>query len=146
MDSFWRQTVVDGAPRVLGFLCVGDSCVRSNSKYGRGCTWPTVGAHHGADLLAEVQPAGERVCRYEQLLEDEFRNDWLTMRKFDRGAEAAFEVASGRRPATFNERFNQWFQQLANDTTVIEPGLFHEVWTGYHRLTEMAEWIKQPHV
>ena len=42
MDSFWRRTVVDGQPQVLGLYHVGDSCVRSNPKFGRGCTWSAV--------------------------------------------------------------------------------------------------------
>lgn len=146
MDSFWRQTVVDGEPQVLGLYFVGDSCVRSNPKFGRGCTWSTVAAHLLADLLAADLPAEERIRRYETGLETEFRRDWLTMRQIDAATETGFEIASGRRRATPIERLSMKLTALVNEATVSEPEFFRELWTGYHGLQGMSDWMRKPRV
>jgi len=146
MDSFWRNTVVDSRPQVLGFFCVGDSCVRSNPKFGRGCTWTTVAAHHLADLLAADMTPAERVQRYEAVLEREFRADWQTMRQIDRATETAFAVASGRRRATLRDRVSRRFDELVATALVSEPDVFREVWAGYHGLRGMKDWIRKPSV
>jgi hypothetical protein len=146
MDSFWRHTVIDGKAQVLGFFCVGDSCVRSNPKFGRGCTWTTVAAHHLADLLARDMTPAERVRRYETVLEEEFRVDRLTMRQIDGSTEAAFEVASGRRRATLRDRLSRRFEEIVSVALVTEPDVFREVWSGYHGMHGMKDWIRKPAV
>ena len=146
MDSFWRQTVVDGEPQVLGLYFVGDSCVRSNPKFGRGCTWSTVAAHVLADLLAADMPEQERIRHYESGLEAEFRSDWLTMRQIDAATETGFEIASGRRRATPIKRLSMKLTALVNEATVSEPEFFRELWTGYHGLQGMSDWMRKPRV
>ena len=146
MDSFWRQTVVDGEPQVLALYFVGDSCVRSNPKFGRGCTWSAVAAHLLADLLAADLPAEERIRRYETGLETEFRQDWLTMRQIDAATETAFEISSGRRRATPTERLSMKLSALVNEATASEPEIFRELWTGYHGLQGMSDWMRKPRV
>ena len=146
MDSFWRRTVLDDEPQVLHFFCVGDSCVRSNPKYGRGCTWSAIAAHDLADLLASDLTPTQRIRRYEAALEAEFRDDWRTMRQLDRASEAAFDVATSRRRATLAERFSQAFERLLNAAIVTEPEVFREVWTGYHGFAEMKDWMRRPGV
>lgn len=143
MDSFWRRTVVDGEPQVLGLYFVGDSCVRSNPKFGRGCTWSAVAAHLLADVLAGDLTEEERIKRYENGLEAEFLRDWQTMRRIDRATEAAFEVASGRRRATVAKRLSMRFSELVNEATASEPAFFRELWTGYHGLQGMSEWTRK---
>ena len=68
------------------------------------------------------------------------------MRRIDRSTEAAFEVATGRRRATFGERVSLWFEQVVNLAIVLEPEVFREVWTGYHGLTSMTAWLRRPGV
>ena len=120
MDSFWRKTVINGRPTVLNYFCVGDSCLRSNPKYGRGCTWSALAAHVLGDLLAEETTPADRIQRYETALEDAFRRDWLTMRDIDRSTERAFEVAMGKRKPSAGERIAQYVQRFVNEA--ILPG------------------------
>src|SRR5205085_12339719 len=100
MDAFWRSMVIDGEPQVADFFFVGDTAIRSNPKFGRGCTWGAVGAHVLADILAETADPRERVLRYERTLENEFRADWQTMVDNDRAMRRQFEIAAGGRRAT----------------------------------------------
>jgi hypothetical protein len=48
MDYLWRRTVHDGSPAVLNLFLVGDSGIRTNPKFGRGCTWGSLAAHRTA--------------------------------------------------------------------------------------------------
>ena len=146
MDSFWRRTVAGDEPQVVGLYHVGDSCVRSNPKFGRGCTWSAVAAHLLADLLTRNLTEEERIKRYESGLEAEFLRDWQTMRRIDRATESAFEIASGRRRATVSERLSMRFSALVTEATASEPEFFRELWTGYHGLAGMSEWTRKPHV
>jgi hypothetical protein len=144
MDSYWQHSVIGDRPQVLGYFCVGDSAVRSNPKFGRGCTWSTLAAHQLADLLAaELTPAA-RILAYEQYLDAAFRKDWQTMRRIDQSTEAAFESATGRRPARSAQRLQQRLDRWLGAALVTEPGLFREVWAGYHGLQGMTAWMRRP--
>ncbi len=144
MDSFWQRSVSNGTPQVLGFFSVGDSAVRSNPKFGRGCTWSTLAAHELARLLATDLSPAARVRAYEAFLETEFRADWQTMRAIDRGAEAAFEVATGRRAPRLAERTRLAVDRHVNAALLSEPGLFRDVWAGYHGFSRMSAWLRRP--
>lgn len=146
MDSFWRRTVVGGRPQVLGFFPVGDSCIRSNPKFGRGCTWTAVAAHLLADLLvADISPA-ERIARYEEALWLEFRRDWETMQSIDRATEAAFKVCTGQRRATIREQLAMAVQRWVDVGSILEPDVFREIWSGYHGFQGMSDWTQKPMV
>lgn len=144
MDSFWRKTVVNDQPTVLNYFCVGDACLRSNPKYGRGCTWSTLAAHILSDLLAADATPSERVSRYEKALEDTFRQDWQTMREIDRSAERAFEVAMGKRAPSLSERVSQRIQYFVNEAMLLEPALFRDLWRGYNGFQNMDKWARNP--
>jgi 2-polyprenyl-6-methoxyphenol hydroxylase-like FAD-dependent oxidoreductase len=146
MDCYWRRTVVRGKPQVLGYFPVGDCAIRTNPKFGRGCTWTTVAAHHLADLLAADLSPEERIGRYEEILIDEFRQDWETMRSIDVATEERFEVASGKRTPTLASRMSQWLAGLLDDATLLDSAVFREVWSGYHGLQKMSAWTRRPSV
>ena len=122
------------------------SCIRSNPKFGRGCTWTSLAAHHLADLLAADMAPEERLRCYELWLEQQFRADWETMRRIDRATETAFEVASGRRRKTIGDRLSGWFDDLVKRAVLSEPEVFREVWSGYHGFTGMSDWLRRPQV
>ncbi len=144
MDSYWRNTVINGTPSVLNYYCVGDSCVRSNPKYGRGCTWSTLAAHKLSSLLLDNLSAADRIRAYESWLEREFRHDWRTMRNIDRSTERAFAVAAGKLHAGPLMKIGQSMQSFVNEAIVTEPGLFRDLWTGYNGFQHMSSWTFKP--
>src|SRR5438552_744878 len=146
MDCFWRSMVVDGKPQVGGFFLIGDTAVRSNPKFGRGCTWATVAAHRLADILVDTQDPQERVLRYERALESEFRADWRTMLGNDRSMRRQFEVAAGLRRPTLRDRLVAWLDARVNEALIVDTAVFRAVWSGYHGLTGMAAWARRPEV
>lgn len=144
MDAFWRTAAPGGEPRVLGLHFVGDAAVRSNPKYGRGCTWSLVGAALLADTLAHESGARARALRYDAQLEREFRRDWRTMLALDASARARFEVSVGRRPARLADRAREAFTLLVDEAQVADADFFRAIWTGYHGLARMDAWMRSP--
>lgn len=144
MDSYWRKTIIEDQPQVHNYFFVGDSCVRSNPKYGRGCTWTTLAAHELSNLLASQMTPAERIRRYEKTLVEMFYNDWLTMRTIDRSTESAFQVAMGKRAPTVAERLTQQVQNFVNEAIVLEPALFRDLWSGYNGFQNMDKWSRNP--
>jgi 2-polyprenyl-6-methoxyphenol hydroxylase-like FAD-dependent oxidoreductase len=144
MDSFWRSTVERGEPLVLGLHFVGDTAVRSNPKYGRGCTWSLVGAELLASALAASADPRERARAYDAALERELRDDWRTMLAMDRAARERFERAVGRRPATLADAAREAFTVLVDEAQFADAAFFRAIWTGYHGLSRIDAWLRSP--
>jgi 2-polyprenyl-6-methoxyphenol hydroxylase-like FAD-dependent oxidoreductase len=144
MDYFWRSLIVDDVPQVLGFFFIGDTAIRSNPKFGRGCTWAALGAHLLADTLAEISDPEERLKRYERRLRQEFRTDWMTMRALERSTRRRFEIAAGKRRANLRDRISSFLDRRVQAAIVVDPVVFRAVWSGYHGFTTMDAWTRRP--
>jgi 2-polyprenyl-6-methoxyphenol hydroxylase-like FAD-dependent oxidoreductase len=144
MDSFWRRVVVDGQPRVLGLHFVGDTAVRSNPKYGRGCTWSVLGAELLAEVLSTEPTARGRALGYAEALESRLRADWRSMLAMDGVARVRFEIAAGLRPAALADRARGAFADLVDEAQFVDAEFFRAIWSGYHGFTGMADWTRSP--
>ncbi len=144
MDSFWRRVVVDGEPRVLGLHFVGDTAVRSNPKYGRGCTWSVLGAELLAEVLGAEPTVRGRARAYAAALEARLRADWRSMLAMDVASRTRFEIAAGQRPAALGDRARGAFADLVDEAQFVDAELFRAIWRGYHGFTGMADWTRSP--
>jgi flavin-dependent dehydrogenase len=140
MDYLWRSWVVKGEPRILGFFAVGDSVIRSNPRFGRGCTWAALGAHLLADVVAETHDPRLRLVRYEKKLRDTFRKDWMTMLAIERTTQRRFQIAVGRTPATLRDRFASLLDRRLLESLIADPAVFRAVWSGYNGFARMSSW------
>lgn len=148
MDFFWRTTVADGAPQVRGLYFIGDTVVRTNPKYGRGCTWSCEQAHALADLLALSLSPDETTIRFAAWLRECFRADWETMLQLDRGSRAKYERFT-HGAASLGERIvgacNDAFADDGMKTAMLlDPVVQRAIMTGYHGLAQMDAWTKRP--
>jgi len=144
MDAFWRSPVVRGEPRVLGLHFAGDAAVRSNPKYGRGCTWSLLSAELLGDALVAATSPRARALHYAAALEREFRADWRTMLAMDRAARARFETSAGLRSRTLADRASDAFADLVDEAQVSDGDFFREIWRGYHGFARMDAWMRSP--
>ena len=147
LDSFWRTTVVDGRPQVLGLFFAGDTALRTNPKYGRGCTWGFTQAHLLADILSKEGDPTRRIVEYERTLEREFRANWRTTLDMDRDRFRRFEANLTGRSLSFGDRV-----AASLDDVIIQRGmradahLHRAIMTGYHGLAGLSDWVKSPSV
>jgi 2-polyprenyl-6-methoxyphenol hydroxylase-like FAD-dependent oxidoreductase len=147
MDYLWRRTVHEGSPAVLNLFLVGDSGIRTNPKFGRGCTWGSLAAHQLADVVADVKDPTERVVRYESALWQEFREDWDTLWKLEQRSRAKFEAVIGKRPRTLTSRFSAALEgHIMNVAMAADSRVQRAIMRGYHGLDGMADWTRSPQV
>jgi 2-polyprenyl-6-methoxyphenol hydroxylase-like FAD-dependent oxidoreductase len=147
LDSFWRKTVVDGRPNVLGLFFIGDTAVRTNPKYGRGCTWGFAQAHLLADIVAREPNPSRRIVAYEAALEREFRGNWRATLTMDRDRRRRHEASLASQPLSLADRI-----AATLDDVIIQRGmradahLHRAIMTGYHGLAGLSDWTKSPSV
>ncbi|MDB5479831.1 MAG: hypothetical protein JWO83_884 [Caulobacteraceae bacterium] len=145
MDFLWRTTLADGAPQVLGFFFAGDTTLRSNPKYGRGCTCGTIGSHILAETLASVSDPAKRALRYEAALRETFRREWEDLLAVDRRDYARFEAAAGIRPMSFGEALQSRLQDhVLRRAMVIDPHVQRKIMKGFFGLEDASAWTKDP--
>ena len=148
MDCFWRSTIANGVPQVLGLYFIGDAAVRTNPKYGRGCTWSCEQAHALADLLAKAMSAEQTALQFDAWLHERFRADWETTLKMDRASRAKYErFVHGAKSIKEKIRgaITDAFEERGIKSAVtIDPVVQRAIMTGYHGLARMDAWTKQP--
>ena len=147
LDSFWRSTVVDGKAQVHGLFFIGDTAVRTNPKYGRGCTWGFTQAHMLADILVRTSDPDARVIEYESALREAFRTNWSTTLTMDRDRYKQYRAKLFGQPLSLRDRVS-----AALDEIIIQRGmradshLHRAIMTGYHGLAGLSDWVKSPSV
>lgn len=145
MDFFWRTLAPAGKVQVLGYFPVGDTVIRSNPKFGRGCTWSVL----GSDILAEILASGglpeEQVIRYQNALDERFRSEWAMMLTVDKDDQARFETRAGLAPKTVRSRaasaVAHWTSNIA---PTVDPTFYRELVKAYYGVTSPAAWAKKP--
>ncbi|MCW5727550.1 FAD-dependent oxidoreductase [Parvibaculum sp.] len=83
--SRWRHMTENGQPRVLGFFPIGDSVIRTNPLYGRGCSFAAIAAEALRDALDRKDPAA-RAAYYHKRLALDLRQYYDDMVKQDLAA------------------------------------------------------------
>jgi 2-polyprenyl-6-methoxyphenol hydroxylase-like FAD-dependent oxidoreductase len=147
MDYLWRRTVTDNRAQVLNLFLVGDCAIRTNPKFGRGCTWGSVAAHRLADVVAEVTNPQERAKRYEVALWQEFRGDWETLRQLEQKSRAKFEALIGKRESTTAMRLlTRLEDHIMNTAMAADSRVQRAIMRGYHGLDGMSAWMRSPRV
>lgn len=145
MDFFWRKLAPGNDVQVLGYFPVGDTVIRSNPKFGRGCTWSVLGGDILADSLARGGPPKEQVTDYQNALEKRFRSEWDMMLAVDKDDQARFETRAGLVPNTIRSRaasaIAHWTSNIA---PTVDPTFYRELVKSYYGLTSPAAWAKKP--
>ncbi|MGZ4112378.1 MAG: FAD-dependent oxidoreductase [Tumebacillaceae bacterium] len=144
MDFLWRTTAAERVG-VLDFFFVGDSLLRSNPKYGRGCTCATIASHVLANILASERNPSERAKRYEQEVSLAFRTEWEDLLSVDRSDYERFEIAVGRRKATLRTRLFSTLQDLITKRAmIVDPYVHRTMMKGFFGLSQATAWTKDP--
>lgn len=146
LESRWRDLAPGGRPAVLGFFPVGDSLVRSNPLYGRGCSFAAV----SADLLRQVLAASSdpvtRARRYRTGVERELRPYYEVMRKADRSAirRAEHMLARDNRPTIRGRVMKSFIEDGVAVAIRSDVGLFRASMRGFHMLEDPRLWLRRP--
>ncbi|MBI1197135.1 MAG: FAD-dependent oxidoreductase [Phenylobacterium sp.] len=146
LESRWRDFAPDGKPAVLGFFPVGDSVVRTNPLYGRGCSFAAVSAHVLRDALAAHADPGQRLLAYSAGVARELRPYYDVMRKADQSAiRRARAALSPPRPPSLRARIAKSFLEDGLGIAMREDvELLRAFMRGFHMLEDPRLWLRRP--
>lgn len=146
LRSRWRELTPKGQPAVLGFVPVGDSLVRTNPLYGRGCSFAAVSAHLLADAMAASANPAARLLIYRDAVERELRPYYDVMRQADQGAiRRARAALLPPRPPSLKARLARSFLEDGVAIAMREDvELLRAFLRGFHMLEHPQAWLKRP--
>ncbi len=146
LHSRWRDLVADDKPSVLGFFAVGDTLVRTNPLYGRGCSMAAVEAYMVRDVLNETADPTARILSYHKRMQAELRPYYVAMRGQDRGAiKRAEQALTPGYKETLRERILRSFGEDGVAPAMrYDIELLRETMRGFHMLEHPNAWLKKP--
>ncbi len=115
IHAVWNHYVLDGKPAALNYFAVGDSAVRTNPLYGRGCSTGIIHAHLLARLIREISDPMDRALSFDQWTEEELRPIFKTSLNEDKnGIKRAIAVKDGLSLDTADS-FRKWLRLAFGD-------------------------------
>lgn len=146
LHSRWRNFVTEGVPAVLGFFGVGDTLIRTNPLYGRGCSFAAVEAYILRDVLAQSADPVARAVAYEARLKTDVHPYFEGMRKQDRQAirRAQQQLTPGYRPRLRARLLKSFLEDGVTPAIRYDTDLLREAMRGFHMLEHPEAWLKRP--
>jgi flavin-dependent dehydrogenase len=146
LHSRWRDLAPGGRATVTGFFAVGDSLVRSNPLYGRGCSFAAVSAHQLRDALQMFSDPAPRLSAYQRRIEAELRPYYNVMRDADRSAirRARQALTPGFQPSLKSRVTKGFLEDGVAIAVRSDVELLRAALRGFHMLEDPQAWLKRP--
>ena len=146
LHSRWRDLAPASRAAVTGFFAIGDSLVRSNPLFGRGCSFAAVGAHLLRDALQMFSDPAARVEAYQRRVQAELGPYYTAMRDADRSAirRARQALTPGYRPSLKSRVTKQFLEDGVAVAVRSDVELFRAALRGFHMLEDPQAWLKRP--
>ena len=142
----WRDLASEETPAVLGFFAVGDTLIRTNPLYGRGCSFAAVEAWLLRDVLNGAPDPRLRIIAYGRRLREELKPYYLAMRRQDRGAirRAEHTLTPGYRPGLRARILRGFIEHGVAPAVRLNTDLLRETMRGFHMLEHPDAWMRRP--
>ncbi len=144
--SRWRDLVVDGMPATSGYFALGDTLVRTNPLYGRGCSFAAVSAELLSQVLDETQDPVARALSFHQRIKAELRPFYMTQLKQDRAAikRAREALTPGFVPSFKAKLLKSFLDDGVRIAVRSDTRLLREAMRGFHMLEHPDKWLGKP--
>jgi hypothetical protein len=146
LKSRWREAAPDGVPPALHLFSVGDSLIRTNPLFGRGCSFAAVEAHLLRDVIETVGNPQERARRYGAAVRLALRPFFDDMRQQDRAA--ARRALRGLNPSYRPSLRTRLLRGFIEDGLAIalrrDIDLLREAMRAFHMLAPPRAWLNRP--
>lgn len=144
--NLWRHYMKDGAPEALGFFALGDSAVRTNPLYGRGCSSGMVQAHILRQALDATTDPADRAKAVARDTQEAIRPYFDSMVKLDL---QAIRRAENERNPDYKPRLKaRIMKSFAEDAVVPASRGDAEVGRAmsrvFHMIGHPENWLKDP--
>jgi hypothetical protein len=146
LQSRWREMAPGGEPVVLNAFSVGDSVVRTNPLYGRGCSFAAIEAHALRDVLAETADPAARAVAYSARVRTVLQPFYDDMREQDRGAarRALHGLDADYRPPLRARLMRRFIEDGVGVAVRQDPELFRAAMRAFHMLEPPRAWLNRP--
>lgn len=146
LHSRWRDMLPGGEPVVESYFAIGDTLVRTNPLYGRGCSFAAVSAEALRRALDDSPDAGERQVRYYQLVRNELRPYYDNQLKQDRSAikRARHALTTGHVKSRKAKLLEGFFEDGVRIAIRSDVRLLREFMRGFHMLEHPDKWLSRP--
>lgn len=146
LKSHWRRFVSPERRAILGFFALGDSLVRTNPLYGRGCSFAAVESEILAGVLDETADPALRARLYDARITTALRPYFEDMRDQDR---AAIRRAARVFDPDYRPRLRaRLMQSFVGDGIAIavrtDVDLLREVLREFNMVDPPRAWLKRP--
>lgn len=146
LKSRWRSFVSPDQQAALGFFAVGDSLIRTNPLYGRGCSFAAVEAEILRGVLDDVSDPAARARLYDTRVKSELSPYFDGMRTQDRAAvQRARNAQNPAYAAPLRERVTTSF---INDGARIamrsDIDLLRAALRDFHMIDPPGAWMRRP--
>lgn len=146
LHSRWRTMAKASQAAVLGFFPVGDSLVRTNPLYGRGCSFAAVSAHLLRDAITAIDDPAARVLLYQSATDRELRPYYDVMRNMDRDAtrRARRTMDPTYKPSLRGKLTRSFIEDGVAVAVRSDIDLLRAALKGFHMLEHPQAWLKRP--
>ena len=146
LHSRWRSLVKDGQPSVLGFFALGDSLVRTNPLYGRGCSFAAVEAYLLRDALRTSPDPAARLLAFDAAVNRDLKPFYDSMLDQDRAAirRARQALTPSYRPGLRSRAVKSFMEDAVGVAIRSDPDLMRAAMRGFHMLEHPSDWLKRP--
>ena len=146
LHSRWRHMIADGKPAVLNYFPLGDTLVRTNPLYGRGCSFAAVSAEMLRDTLEETRDPEARQIAYHKRLRTELRPYYVNQRAQDRSAIKRAEAAltPGYKKSWRGRMIESFVEDGVRIALRSDVDLLRQAMRGFHMLEHPSKWLGKP--
>ncbi|WP_421931594.1 FAD-dependent oxidoreductase [Phenylobacterium sp.] len=146
LHSRWRDMAPAGEATVLGYFPLGDSLVRTNPLYGRGCSFAAVSAYALRDSLTESADPAARLLAYQGRINSSLKPYYQDMLNQDRQAIrlARNTLTPGYRPRLKARLMKRFLEDGVAVAVRSDIGLLRQALRGFHMLEDPSAWLKRP--
>lgn len=144
--SRWRELVVDGKPATRGYFALGDTLVRTNPLYGRGCSFAAVSAQSLRQCLDETSDPTARLISFQKRIHDELRPFYINQRTQDRAAidRARRALTPSARTSLRARMLQGFFEDGVQIALRSDVALLRQAMRGFHMLEHPDKWLGKP--
>ncbi len=146
LNNRWRDMVVEESPAALGYFPLGDTLVRTNPLYGRGCSFAAVSAQLLRETLDETDDPVGRALAYHKRIQADLRPYYTNQRKQDRSAirRARRTLMPGNAPSLRSRILESFAEDGVRIAVRSDTGLLREAMRGFHMLEHPDKWLGKP--
>lgn len=146
LHSRWRDLTVDNKPAARGYFALGDTLIRTNPLYGRGCSFAAVSAQLIQKVLDATPDPNTRAIDYHAMVHAELKPYYLVQRTQDRSAmrRAKRELTPGATPSWRAKMIESFLKDGVTIALRYETDLLRQALRGFHMLEHPNKWLKKP--